>query len=164
MWQAATPTEPVPASTPRAKVNLAAIPPQLLVSAALSVGVVLLFLSNLLIALGEPVGTAGNVRLLQFLSPADLAVGAVLIVAVALVALLPPADESKAASSPLEAEDARLLAGFVAVAVAAAAVVRAIVVLTIAGEHAALRLGNMVDGLAALLVAAVAAYWALASK
>ncbi len=143
--------------------DLTAIPPQLLVSAVISVGVILLFLANLLSALGQPTGTAGNVRLLQFLSPADLGVGAVLIVAVALVVLLPQSEPAPA-SSVLGPEDVRLMAGFVAIAVAAAAFVRAIVVLTIAGDQVVLKLGNMVDALAAVVVAAAAAFWALQSK
>jgi hypothetical protein len=124
---------------------------------------VVLFVANLLIALGEPVGTRGNVRLLQFLSPADLAVGAILIVAVALSTLLAQPEPAPAAKIFRQSE-VRLIAGCISVAVALAALLRAIVVLTISHQHVAVKLGNMIDGLAAVLVAAAAAFWALRSK
>lgn len=164
LWAATVPTEPVPSGTQkRPRLDWKTYPPSLLCSAAISAGIILLFLANLLVALGEVSGTPGNVRLLQFLSPADVAVAALLVVAVALVVLGPRAEKSSAPAF-LGAEDVRLMAGFVAVAVAAAAFVRAIVVLTIAHEHAVLKLGNMVDALAAVLVAAAAAFWAMATK
>lgn len=157
------PTEPVPSgANKRPRVDWKAYTPSLVCSAAISAGIILLFLANLLVALGEGSGTPGNVRLLQFLSPADVAVAALLVLAVALVVLGPTAKSSEPAF--LGAEDVRLMAGFVAVAVGAAAFVRAIVVLTIAHEHAVLKLGNMVDALAAVLVAAAAALWAMATK
>ncbi|MDQ6616798.1 MAG: hypothetical protein M3083_19130 [Actinomycetota bacterium] len=134
--------------------ELTATPPQLIASGAISAGVVVLFIANLLIALGLPTGTAGNVRLSQFLSPADVAVAAILILAVALVSLVPVP----------EAANARMLAGIVAAAVVAAGLLRAIVVLTISQEHVAVKLGNMIDALAAVLVAAAAAFWALKPK
>ncbi|MGH9124655.1 MAG: hypothetical protein ACRDZ8_07995, partial [Acidimicrobiales bacterium] len=148
----------------RPAIDWKAIPPPRVASAAISVGVILLFLANLLVALGEVSGTAGNVRLLQFLSPADLAVAAVMVVAVFLAGRPPHGEGAPSPLRFLGAEDVRLIAGFVSVAVAAAAVVRAIVVLTISREHVVLKLGNMVDALAAALVAAAAAYWALATK
>jgi hypothetical protein len=131
----------------------------MLASLAISVGVVVLFIANLLIALGQPRGTRGNIRLLQFLSTGDVAVGGIMILAVALVALIPLADGVPSAARKGTAE-IRLIAGVVAVTVAAAALIRAIVVLTVSHQHVAMKLGNMVDALAALVVAAGAAYWA----
>jgi hypothetical protein len=150
--------------------ELADTPPQLVASLAISVGVVVLFVANLFIALGQPTGTAGNVRMLQFLSAADLAVGAILILAVALVVLAPPPalapveptiQGPAAAGSAALPDKFRLVVGFVSVAVAAAGLVRAIVVLTIAHQRGVVKLGNMIDALAAVAVAAAAAYWAL---
>jgi hypothetical protein len=150
--------------------DLADTPPQLVASAAISAGVVVLFIANLFIALGQPTGTAGNVRLLQFLAGADLAVGAILVLAVALVALAPPSALAPieptipgpaVAGSAARPDLFRLVAGFVSVAVAAAGLVRAIAVLTIAHQSGAVKLGNMIDALAAVALAAAAAYWAL---
>ncbi len=142
--------------------------PALIASLAISVGVVILFFDNFLIALGQPTGTPGNERMLQFLAPANVTVAAILILAVALVALTrPPApsgDGSSPAPSMLAPTNVRTVAGFVAGALAAAAFVRAIVALTIAHQRVILKLGTMVDALAAVLVAAVAAYWALRPK
>jgi hypothetical protein len=140
--------------------DLATIPPSMLASLAISVGVAVLFIANLLIALGQPAGTPGNIRLLQFLSPGDVAVGAIMILAVALVALTPLADGVPSVARKGTAE-IRLIAGVVAATVAAAALIRAVVVLTVSHQHAAVKLGNMLDALAALVVAAAAAYWAL---
>ncbi len=137
--------------------------PQVLASLVITAAVLVLFLANFLIALGQPTGTPGNVRMLRFLAPADVAVGAILIVAVALVALVPSPDRTPPAS-PLAPSNARSLAGFVAAALAGAAFVRAVVVLTVAHERVVLKLGSMVEALAAVLVAAVAAYWALKPK
>jgi hypothetical protein len=139
--------------------RLAFIPPSLLASLAISTGVVVLFFADLLIALGEPSGTRGNLRLLQFLSPGDLAVGAIMVVAVALVALI-PLPEAAPTTALKGVAEAKLVAGVVAVAVGVAALVRAIVVLTISHQHVAVKLGNMIDALAAVIVAAAAAYWA----
>ncbi len=148
---------------------LAAIPLPVVASVAISAGVVLLFVANLLIALGEPTGTPGNVRILQFLSPADVAVGAILVLAVAFVAILAAAAPRR--PSPrrgrtwvLGPADVRLVAGVVAATVAAAALVRAIVSLTVAHQRVAIKLGNLVDGLAAVLVALVATLWAASPK
>jgi hypothetical protein len=125
--------------------------------------VVVLFLANFLVALGQPTGTPGNERMLQFLSPADVAVAAILIVAVALVVLAPP-PATLEEGSILTPANVRSLAGFISGAVAAAAFVRAIVALTISHERAVLKLGTLVDALAAVLVAAAGAYWALRPK
>jgi hypothetical protein len=154
---------PAAPARPPLLATLAVVPPSLVASLAISVGVVVLFVANLFIALGEPSGTRGNIRLLDFLSPADLAVGAIMVVAVALLALVPLADGAPASALKGVAE-ARLVAGVVAVTVGVAALVRAIVVLTIAHQHVAVKLGNMIDALAALLVALAAAYWALRPK
>ncbi len=151
------------ARRPNPLAKLTVIAPSLLASMAISVGVVVLFFADLLIALGEPSGTRGNLRLLQFLSPGDLAVGAIMVVAVALVALIPLPDAAPA-SAVKGAAEAKLVAGVVAVAVGAAALVRAIVVLTISHQHVAVKLGNMIDALAAVIVAAAAAYWAFKPK
>jgi hypothetical protein len=142
---------------------LALIEPARLASLAISAAVVVLFLANFLIALGEPAGTAGNVRMLQFLAPAEVAVAAILIVAVALVVLLPTSDPP-GTPSLLSGATVRAIAGFVSGAVAAAAFVRAIVALTIAHERVLLKLGTLVDALAAVMLAAVGAYWALKPK
>jgi len=164
----APPLASAPAAPSRRSLDLKAVPPHLLASAAISLGVIVLFFSTLLIALGEPAGTAANIRLLEFLSPADLAVGALLVLAVALTTLTPAAKGSAGSpvvkAQPVKAEELRLLAGFVAVAVTAAALVRALFVLSISNEHVVLKLGNMIDGLAGVAVAAVAAFWALITK
>lgn len=152
--------------------NLAATPPQLLASLAISVGVVVLFIANLFVALGQASGTAGNVRLLQFLSPSDVAVGAIMIVAVALVVLLPsdppaallPSDPPASATPTLAPATVRMTAGIVAAFVTAAAFVRAITVLTVSHQHAAVKLGNLIDALAAIAVAGIGALWGLRTK
>jgi hypothetical protein len=131
-----------------------------LASLALSAGVVVLFVADLFVALGEPTGTPANLRLLQFLAPTDVAVAAILVVAVALVALRPD-------SSPVPAPavvSARSTAGAVAGFVALGAFVRAITVLTIGHQHAAVKIGNLLDALAALLVALVAISWAFRDR
>jgi hypothetical protein len=141
--------------------DLGAVAPPLLASLALSAGVVLLFFANLLIAIGDTVGTPGNIRLLQFLTPADVAVGAIMILAVALVALVPAA---VAASPAVPPAVVRLTAGAVAAFVALAAFVRAITVLTVGHQHGAIKVGNMFDALAAVLVAGVGALWAFRTR
>jgi hypothetical protein len=118
--------------------------------------VILLFIANLFVAIGEPAGTQGNIRLLQFLSPADLAVGAIMIVAIVLVGMAPTAP----AATGLTPDLVRLTAGAVVAFVAVAAFIRAITVLTISHQHAAVKVGNLFDALAAVLVAGVATYWA----
>jgi hypothetical protein len=158
-WGAAPPPEPRQRSLPA----LATVAPQVIASLAISVGVVVLFLADFLIALGQPTGTPGNERMAQFLAPADLVVAAVMVVAVALVALVAPPDEGPATPA-LAATNVRAVAGFVAAALAVAAFLRAIVVLTIAHQRAVLKLGSMIEALAALVVAAAAAYWALKPK
>jgi hypothetical protein len=164
-YEQAPPWGPAPA-TPAAAPQVRRPPPfsqvasPVLASLALSAAVVVLFLADLFVALGEPPGTPGNLRLLQFLAPADVAVAAILVVAVALVALRP--DSSPA--SGLAAASARSTAGGVAGFVALGAFVRAITVLTIGHQHAAVKIGNLFDALAALLVALVAIYWAFRDR
>jgi hypothetical protein len=164
---------PAGAPHPSGRSVLAAIPLPMVASVVLSTGVVLLFLANLLIAIGEPTGTPGNVRILQFLSPADVAVGAILVLAVALVALFSPHEPPEPHEHPESAStgskllgpaDVRMIAGVVAATVAAAALVRAIISLTVAHQGVAIKFGNLVDGLAAVLVALVAALWAATPK
>jgi hypothetical protein len=133
----------------------------LLASLAIGAGVIAVFIADLLIAVGEPTGTPGNVRLLQFLAPGDLAVAAIMILAVALVALASQVPGSDAAPPPPSPAVVRLSAGAVAAFVALAALVRAITVLTIGHTRGAIKIGNLFDALAAMLVAAVAAFWAL---
>lgn len=149
--------------------SLTATPSPLLASLALSAGVVVLFVANLFVALGEPAGTPGNVRLLQFLAPADLAVAAIMVLAVALVSLAPTAAVAPAsptvpiasgAPPELGPDTVWMTAGVVAAVVGAAALIRAITVLTIDHQHGAIKVGNMFDALAAVLVAAVAVLWA----
>jgi hypothetical protein len=129
-----------------------------------------LFIANLFVALGQPTGTPGNVRLLQFLSPADLPVGALIVVAIVLVGLAPAPPVAATATVPLGPTVApagltpamvRLTAGVVGAVVAVAALVRAITVLTISHEPGGVKLGNMIEALAAVLVAGVATWWAL---
>ena len=136
--------------------------PALIASLAISVGVVIVFVANLFIALGAPGGTSGKVKLLQFLSPSDVAVAAAMILAVALVALhqqRPTAlDESTHARAAAHAT--ALLAGVVGALVAVAAIVRAIVSLTVS-EKGSLKAGSFIDGIGSALVAAAAALWGL---
>jgi hypothetical protein len=148
--------------------SLAAAPSPLLASLALSVGVVVLFVANLFIALGEPAGTPGNLRLLQFLAPADLAVAGLMIVAVALVSMVTTAAVAPAsptvpiaggAPPELAPTTVGTTAAMVAAVVGAGALIRAITVLTISHQHGAIKVGNMFDALAAVLVAAVAVLW-----
>ncbi len=63
--------------------------PAVAASLAISLAVGLLFLANLFIALGAQNGTPGRDRLLQFLSPGDLAVAAIMVLAVALGGMAP---------------------------------------------------------------------------
>lgn len=152
-----------PAPKPR-RPSLVTTAPAALASLAISVGVILLFLANLLIAVGAPAGATGRERFLQFLSPADLAVGAALALAVALVVLHGrEAAEPGAAAVPSIASIG-LIAGIVAAAVAAAALFRGITELTIPHQHAAVKLGELVDSIAAIVVAGAAAVWGLYKK
>jgi hypothetical protein len=134
----------------------------LIASLAISIGVIVLFVANLFVALGAPSGTAGKVKLLEFLSPADVSVAAATILAVALVALhqLRPTRRDEPVRVRAPAHAVALIAGIVGAIVAVAAVVRAIVSLTIV-EKGALKAGNFIDGMAAALVAAAAAFWGL---
>jgi uncharacterized membrane protein len=79
---------------------------------------------------------------------------------VALVALRSDASPAPGGA----AASARSTAGGVAGFVALGAFVRAITVLTIGHQHAAVKIGNMIDALAALLVALVATYWAFRER
>jgi hypothetical protein len=154
--------------------NLAAVAPALLASMAISIAVVLLFIANLFAALGQPAGTPGNERLLQFLSPADVAVAAVITLAIVLVGLAPRAPASPEASTVpigpavapggLTPSLVRMSAGVVAAVVAVAALIRAITALTISHQPGGIKFGNLLDALAAALVAAVAGWWALRTK
>ena len=143
--------------------NLATAPPQLLASLAISVGVVAVFIAYLFVALGQPTGTRGNSRLLEFLSPADVAVAGVMIVAVALVVLLSTggAEPTAGRGKALAPATVRMTAGIVSAFVAVAALIRAITALTISQQSAAVKIGNVIDALAAILVAGVAALWGL---
>jgi hypothetical protein len=132
----------------------------LIASLAISVGVVVVFVANLFIALGAPSGTSGKVKLLQFLSPADIAVAAATILAVALVALHQQARRDDPVHRRAPAHRIALLAGTVGALVAVAAIVRAIVSLTLT-ERGALKAGTFIDGIASALVAAAAAFWGL---
>jgi hypothetical protein len=138
------------------------MPPPLLASGAISAGVVVLFLASLLQGLGLGSGVSGKDKLLQFLAPSDLAVAAVLIVAVALIVLTGRGDDD--ASDRSQAGNLLLLAAAVAALVGVLAVVRAITDLTVAHQSAAFKIGGFFDGLAAALVAAIAALWGLRAK
>jgi hypothetical protein len=144
------------------------MPPALLASAGISLAVLVLFIATLLQAVGLPSGTGGRIRLLQFLSPADLAVGTAMIVAVGLVELyrqqLARQAEPAPADQPLDAGSVMAIASVVAAALTVAAVVRAIVELTVSGRSGSLRTGNFLDAIAGALVAAAAAWWGFRSQ
>ncbi|MDQ6616520.1 MAG: hypothetical protein M3083_17705 [Actinomycetota bacterium] len=138
--------------------------PSLMASAAISLGIVVLFLGNLFVALGAPAGTAGRDRLLQFLAPADLAAAAALVLAVALVAL------HRQISGPAAAvvgprggrvHSIALVAGAVAAVVALGALVRGFVLLTVPHTPGAVKMGNFIGHVAVVLVASAAGAWAL---
>ncbi|HSS10296.1 MAG TPA: hypothetical protein VLL25_10445 [Acidimicrobiales bacterium] len=152
----------MPSPVSREAAEVVAGSPALIASFAISVGVIVLFVANLFIAFGAPSGTSGRVKLLEFLSPADVSVAAAMILAVALVALhqqrRTPGDEP--AKHRAAAHGIALVAGIVAAVVTVAAIVRAIVSLTIT-EKGVLKAGNFIDGIAAALVAAAAALWGL---
>ena len=135
--------------------------PALIASLAISIGIIIVFVANLFVALGAPGGTSGKLKLLQFLSPSDVAVAAVTILAVALVALHQqrPAGPDEPAHRAA-AHAIALLAGVVGALVALAAIVRAIVSLTLT-EKGFLKAGSFVDGIGSALVAAAAAFWGL---
>lgn len=146
--------------------NLAAAPPALLASLAISAAVILLFLANLFVAIGLETGTRGRTRFLQFLAPADAVVAVGLVVAVALCALHRPAADDGSAGvrqggPVLRAGSFAKVAGIMAAAVSVAALVRGIVDLTIPHQRAAIRIGNLIEALAVALIAAVAALWGL---
>jgi type IV secretory pathway VirB2 component (pilin) len=135
--------------------------PALIASLAISIGVVIVFVANLFIALGAPSGTSGKLKLLQFLSPSDVAVAAAMILAVALVALHQQRPTGRDEPAHRAAAHAiALVAGTVGALVALAAIVRAIVSLTVS-EKGFLKAGGFVDGLGSALVAAAAALWGL---
>ena len=173
-WQPSNPAlggyagvRPAVAAAPAAPGLLTAAP-ALAASMAITIGVVVLFLADLFIALGAGTGTPGRDRLLEFLSPADLAVGVAMVVAVALVWLhrQRAAVDAGSAGAPLGAQSGTvaMMAGLVAAAVAAAALLRGIVDLTVPHQHGAIKVGNFIDALAAALVAAAAALWAMRSR
>ena len=179
-YQAATDWQPSNQSPSGYAVRPAATPPQpsapslltaapaLAASMAITIGVAVLFLADLFIALGAATGTPGRDRLLEFLSPADLAVGVAMIVAVALVWLhrqRSAVDAGTVAGPPgAQAGMVAMLAGAVAALVGAAALLRGIVDLTVPHQHGAIKVGHFIDALAAALVAAAAALWALRSR
>jgi hypothetical protein len=146
---------------------MAAAPPQLLASLAISAGIVLLFVADLFAALGLETGTSGRSRLLQLLAPADLAVAFGLVVAVALASLYrapadePPAGGSRPTGPVLRPASFAMVAGITAAVVALTALVRGIVELTVPNQRPALRIGNVVEVLAVALIAAAAAFWGL---
>jgi heme/copper-type cytochrome/quinol oxidase subunit 2 len=121
-----------------------------------------MFVASLLQGLGLGKGVPGKNKLLQFLAPADLAVAAALILAVALVVFSArKAEASNGASAAPPTSGAQNLAALVAGVVAVLAIVRAITDLTVAHQTGAYKFGGFVDGLAAALVAAAAARWGL---
>ncbi len=146
--------------------SFAAIAPALFASALISIGVLVLFLGNLFIALGAPRGTSGRDRLLQFLLPTDLATAAALVLAVALVVLQRqmPVGAPVVGSRGGRVRSIALLAGGVAIFLAAAALVRGIVFLTVPHTPGAVKLGDFIGELAAVIVAGAAAWWALRQR
>jgi hypothetical protein len=151
---------------------VAGMAPILLASAGISIAVLILFVATLLQAIGLPSGTGGKIRLLQFLSPADLAVGTAMIVAVGLVELFRVQMARRGGSSSgasqqadlIQASNVMAIAAIVAAALSVAAVVRAIVELTVSGRSGSLRTGNFLDAIAGALVAAAAAWWGLKTQ
>jgi hypothetical protein len=143
--------------------GLATVAPALFASLVISIGVVVLFLGNLFIALGAPHGAAGRDRFLQFLSPADLATAAALVLAVALVVLQRQMPTEAPVVGPRggRVRTIALVAGGVAAFVALAALVRGIVFLTVPHQPGAVKLGELIAELAVVAVASAAAWWAL---
>jgi hypothetical protein len=120
-----------------------------------------MFVASLLQGLGLGKGVPGKNKLLQFLAPADLAVAAALILAVALVVFSArrAGETTNGTTAAAPTSGAQNLAAMVAGAVAVLAIVRAITDLTVAHQTGAYKFGGFVDGLAAALVAAAAAMW-----
>jgi hypothetical protein len=152
-----------PARARRTGPNWMMVAPALFASAALSIGVIVLFLGNLFIALGAPRGTSGRDRLLQFLAPADLATAVALAVAVALVVLQRhmPSDSPVVGSRGGRVRSVALLAGVMAAVVALGALLRGIVYLTVPNQPGAVKIGDFIVELAVVLVAGAVAAWAL---
>jgi hypothetical protein len=150
----------------RAGSSWLAVAPALFASVALSVGVAVLFLGNLFVALGAPSGTSGRDRLLQFLTPADLATVVALALAVALVVLQRhmPVDNPVVGPRGGRVRSVALLAGVVAAFVTVAAMLRAIVFLTVPHQTGAVKVGDFVAELAIVLIAAAVAAWALRQR
>jgi hypothetical protein len=148
--------------------SFASVAPALFASVLISIGVLVLFLGNLFVALGAPRGTAGRDRLLQFLSPGDLATAAALVLAVALVVLQRqlPAGAGAPIVGPRggRVRSIALLAGGVAAFLACAALVRGIVFLTVPHTPGAVKLGDFIGELAAVIVAGAAAWWAFRQR
>jgi hypothetical protein len=143
--------------------GLATVAPALFASLIISIGVVVLFIGNLFVALGAPHGTAGRDRFLQFLAPADVAVAAAMVLAVALVVLQRqmPADSPVVGARGGRVRSIALVAGGVAAFVALAAVVRGFMILTVPHQPGAVKFGELVAALAVAAIAASAAWWAL---
>jgi hypothetical protein len=141
------------------------VAPALFASLVISVGILVLFLANLLIALGAPKGTPGRDRFLQFLSPADLAAAAALVLAVALVALQRrlPGDGASIGPPAGRVRTIALIAGAVGAVVALAALLRGIVFLTLPHQPGAAKVGYFIAHLVVVAVAGAAAAWGLRS-
>jgi hypothetical protein len=143
------------------------VAPALVASLAICIGIIVQFLGNLFVALGAPKGTAGRDRLLQFLSTADLAAAAALVLAVGLVVLQ---RQGPGVAAPVvgprggRVRSIALVAGVVAVVVAFAALLRGIVYLTVPHQPGAVKIGYFIVSLAVALIASAAAAWSLRSR
>jgi hypothetical protein len=142
--------------------NLLETAPAVVVSLAVSVGVIVLWLAALIVALGEK-GLDGKDRFLQFLSPGSLDVSLAMVVAVALVVLHHQRPSARTFGRS-QAPNALLVATVLAGAVGLASLVRGIVELTIANQAGLVKLGRFVDGLAGVPVAVATVLWGLRAR
>jgi hypothetical protein len=133
---------------------------------AICLGIVIVWLAATVLAFGTP-HLSGKARLLQFLSPGNVLVGVAMLVAVFLVASHWPA-EAEAGTGDGDggalASTAMLVVVALAAAVGVASLLQGIVELTVAHERGAVKLGQLIDGLATLPVAALAVLWGLQAR
>jgi hypothetical protein len=149
-------------TVPAARPNLLETAPMVAGSLAISLGVVVLWLAALIVGIGER-GLSGRERLLQVLSPGNLAVAVAMLLAVLLVVLHRRREaDSAAGRSPVEM--ALLVAIVLAAAVGVAGLLRGIVELTVAHERILAKFGRFVDGLSPIPVAAAAVLWGLRAR
>jgi hypothetical protein len=153
----------MPAAPPRpAQPSPLETAPAVVVSLAISLGVIVLWLAALVVALGVR-RVAGKDRLLEFLSPGSLSVAVAMVVAVVLVAMHQqrPAGSGRGRSP---APSALMVAIVLAGAVGVASLLRGIIEMTIAHQRVVVNLGHFLDGLAAVPVAAATVLWGLRAR